>query len=546
MVAAVFDELAAEHPRRRFTVGITDDVTHLSLPVDDPFDIEADDVTRAVFYGLGADGTVSSNKAAIRIIGDATDLWCQGHFVYDSKKSGATTVSHLRFGPRPIRSTYQIRRAGFVAVHDPGFLERLDVLDVADAGATVLINTTVPPEQVWDSLPIDAQQLLVERRCRLYAIDAYRIAEEHGLGRRINTVMSTCFFALSGVLPRDEAIAAVKAVGRGHVGQARPRDRAPQRRRDRRHPGRPPRGRRWARPRRPSPSPCGPDGGARLRRERHPPAARGPRRPAAGERVPARRHLAHRHQPLREAGHRHRDPDLGAGPVRAVQPLLDDLPPRRDPHQGVRTRGRRRRPEQLPPRARGHTPSSRASSYVVQVAPDDCTGCGLCVEVCPAKDRSSRDARPSTWRPLPSTVTGSAIVRVLRVAARRGSHPDPRRVPDPGRCCRRCSSSPEPAPGAARRPYLRLLTQLFGDRLVIANATGCSSIYGGNLPTTPYTTGPDGRGPAWNNSLFEDNAEFGLGIRLGVDAQEGRARLLLGRLRRGAARPTRRRADRSL
>ncbi|MCB0963050.1 MAG: 2-oxoacid:acceptor oxidoreductase family protein, partial [Acidimicrobiales bacterium] len=211
MAKAVLDELAAAEPRRRFTVGITDDVTHLSLEVDDAWDIEADDVTRAVFYGLGADGTVSSNKAAIRIIGDATDGWCQGHFVYDSKKSGSTTVSHLRFGPRPIRATYLIRRASFVAVHDPGAIDRRDVLEVAAPGATVLLNSPMPPDQLWASLTRPAQEVLAERGCRLWTIDARAVAEAHGLGRRINTIMSTCFFALAGVLPHDEAIARVKA-----------------------------------------------------------------------------------------------------------------------------------------------------------------------------------------------------------------------------------------------------------------------------------------------------------------------------------------------
>ncbi len=286
MVKAALDELDADRPRTRFTVGITDDVTGLSLPVDEDFDTEPAEVTRAVFFGLGSDGTVSSNKASIKIIGDATEFACQGYFVYDSKKAGATTVSHLRFGPAPIRSTYQIRRAGFVGVHDPGFLDRLDVLDRAEPGATVLLNSTVAPDEVWASLPRDAQRTLVDRDCRLFVIDAYRLAEDHGLGRRINTIMQMCFFALSGVLAlgrRDRPRASVR--GRD-VGEAWPGGRSSQRRRDRC------RRRRHARDR--GTGGCGRHPVAasrrarrrsRVRAARHPLAVGGSRRPPPGERV---------------------------------------------------------------------------------------------------------------------------------------------------------------------------------------------------------------------------------------------------------------------
>jgi pyruvate-ferredoxin/flavodoxin oxidoreductase len=360
MVKAVFDEAGAEAPRTRFSVGITDDVTGLSLPVDDSFDAEPPGVTRAVFYGLGSDGTVSANKATIRIIGDATGHACQGYFVLDSKKAGSATVSHLRFGPAPIRSTYQIRRAGFVAVHDPAFVDRLDVLERADTGATVLLNTPVPAGEVWAGLPREAQATLLERGCRLFAIDAYRLAETHGLGRRINTIMQACFFALSDVLPIGEAIARMKDAVSATWGRRGPEvvrrntaaiddavaalhevpvptvvDASSARR-----------------PAVPDDAPEFVQRVTRLLLEGH-----GDRAP--GQRLPARRHLADGDQPLREAGHRLGPADLGAGSVRAVQPLLDDLPARRHPHQGLRPRRRRRRAAIVPFRPRGLHPRAR-------------------------------------------------------------------------------------------------------------------------------------------------------------------------------------------
>ena len=360
MVKAALDELDAERPRTRFTLGITDDVTGLSLPVDEDFDTEPAGVTRAVFFGLGSDGTVSSNKSSIKIIGDATEFACQGYFVYDSKKAGATTVSHLRFGPAPIRSTYQIRRAGFVGVHDPGFLDRLDVLERAEQGATVLLNSTVPPDEVWASLPRDAQQTLVDRDCRLFVIDAYRLAEEHGLGRRINTIMQMCFFALSGVLALDDATARVQASVAATWGKRGPEivrrnaaaiDAAAAAM----HEIAVPRGR----GRHPVASSRRARRRPRVRAARHPLAVGRSRRPSPGQRVPSRWDVADGNQPLREAGHRAGDPDLGIRPVRAMQPLLDDLPAHRHPHQGVRTRRRRRRARLVPVGARGLHPGAR-------------------------------------------------------------------------------------------------------------------------------------------------------------------------------------------
>ncbi len=531
MVKAALDELDAPAPRTRFTVGITDDVTGLSLAVDDSFDAEPAGVTRAVFYGLGSDGTVSANKATIRIIGDATDDACQGHFVLDSKKAGSTTESHLRFGPAPIRSTYLIGRAGFVAVHDPSFLDRLDVLDRADRGATVLLNTPVAPEHLWAGLPQEVQATLIERGCRLFVIDAHRLAESHGLGRRINTIMQACFFALSDVLPIDDAIARMKdevAATWGKRGSEVVRRNTA----------------------------AIDDAVAALHEvpiSSTVDAVRG-RRAAVPEGAPE---FVQRVTRLLLEGHGDRLP-VSAFPPDGTWPTGTSRFERRDialdlpiwepdlcvqcnrcsmicPHAAILTKvfdpaAAAGAPATFRSVPEGYTPELEGLSFTVQVAPDDCTGCGLCVEVCPARDRTRprrkainlrpaeehRDAEREAfafYRTLPD-VTRSRIPRTRSGLA----------LLEPlfefsGACA-----------GCGETPYLRLLTQLVGDRLIIANATGCSSIYGGNLPTIPYTTDAHGRGPAWNNSLFEDNAEFGLGIRLGADTLARRAHALLEQL----------------
>ncbi len=538
MVKAALDELDAEHPRTRFTLGITDDVTGLSLPVDEDFDTEPAGVTRAVFFGLGSDGTVSSNKASIKIIGDATEFACQGYFVYDSKKAGAATVSHLRFGPAPIRSTYQIRRAGFVGVHDPGFLDRLDVLERADESATVLLNSTVPPDEVWASLPRDAQQTLVDRGCRLFVVDAYRLAEEHGLGRRINTIMQMCFFALSGVLALDDATARVQESVAATWGKRGPEI-----------------VRRNA---------AAIDAAAAAMHEIAVPAVADTtrvRRPAVPDDAPE---FVQRVTRLLLEDHGDRLP-VSAFPPDGTWPTGTSRYEKRAialeipiwesdlcvqcnrcsmicPHTAILTKvfepaDADGGPASFRSVPEGYTPELEGLSFTVQVAPDDCTGCGLCVEVCPARDRTQPRRKAINMRPadehrvaereafafyeqipditrsrIPRTRSGLGLLQPLFEFS--------------GACA-----------GCGETPYIRLLTQLFGDRLLIANATGCSSIYGGNLPTTPYTTDARGRGPAWNNSLFEDNAEFGLGLRLGVDTLARRARVLLQRL---ASRPSRR------
>ncbi|MFN8105250.1 MAG: pyruvate:ferredoxin (flavodoxin) oxidoreductase [Acidimicrobiia bacterium] len=531
MVKACLDELGADTPRRRFTVGITDDVTHLSLPVDDGLDTEGYGVSRAVFYGLGSDGTVSSNKASIRIIGDSTPLACQGYFVYDSKKSGATTVSHLRFGPAPIRSTYQIRSAGFVAVHDPGILERRDVFARAAPGATLLVNLAVPPEEVWDRLPRRAQEAIVDKGCRLFTIDANRVARSSGLGRRINTIMQTCFFALADVIPVEDAIEAIKDSVRDTWGKRGPEvvrrnldaiDAAL----------------------------------AELHEVAVPEAATAP--PSQFTTIPegAPPFVATVTRALLEG---HGDalpvsvfPPDGTWPTgtsryekRAIAleiPIWEpDLCIQCNrcsticPHTAIVTKVFVATHAVKAPASFKHQPESHNADlagleYTVQVAPDDCTGCGLCVAICPAKDRKMPKRKALGMAPVAEhrddereafaffttipDLARSAIPRTPRTLALL-----PPLFEYSGACA-----------GCGETPYIRSLTQLFGDHLVIANATGCSSIYGANLPTTPYTTGDDGRGPAWANSLFEDNAEFAYGIRVGLDSLTSRAEVLLASL----------------
>ena len=528
MVKAVFDELAMAAPRSRFTVGIRDDVSGSSLPWDPAFDIEPDDVQRALFFGLGSDGTVSANKATIKIIGERTSMYAQGHFEYDSRKSGSTTVSHLRFGPRPIRSTYRVSRAQFIAVHDPEQLERRDLLAAAMPGATVLVNTAVPAARFFDALPREAQDRLIDRRCRVFVIDANAVAERAGLGRRINTVMQACHFWLSKVLPYEEALEHLKAAVAATYGR---------------------RGAEVVKR-----NTAALDAAVEQLQEVALPAAA----TTARRRAPALRGAAPDFVQRVTAALLEGNGDLL--PVSAFPPdgtwptgtsrfekraIAQEVPTWNEdlcvqcnfcsmicPHAAIQTKV-------YAPGALAGAPDGfksipqdiyeplQGTRFTVQVAPEDCTGCGLCIEVCPAKDRKqpSRKALMATpldairdreranfafYETIPSAPLGGVEVEKRSAALR---------LPlfeFSGACA-----------GCGETPYLRLLTQLYGDRLVMANATGCSSIYGGNLPTTPYTTNADGRGPAWANSLFEDNAEFGLGMRLSLDALAGKARALV-------------------
>ncbi len=531
MVKAVFDELAKDRPKNHFTVGIVDDVTHTSLPYDAEFDVEPDDVVRAVFFGLGADGTVGANKNSIEIIGEETDNYAQGYFVYDSKKSGAMTVSHLRFGPRPIRSAYLVRSANFVGCHQFSFLEKMEVLDLARPGGVFLLNAPFGPGQVWDRLPREVQEQLIAKRLKLYAIDALKVAKDTGMGGRINTIMQTCFFAVSGVLPRDEAVAQIKKTIEKTYGRK---------------------------------------GDEVVRRNfaavdhtlAHLHEVPVPDRATSGLRMPplvpgAAPDFVQRVTALMMAGKGDLLP-VSAFPVDGTWPVgttrwekrtIADEVPVWDPkvciqcnkcafvcpHATIRAKvyepaGLEGAPEGfLSSDYKG--PEFKGWKYTIQVAPEDCTGCHLCVVVCPAKDKSNPKRKAINMTPLRDVLERE-----------RDNYDHFLSIPDPPRDRVRqgeVKGSQFLLPlfeysgacaGCGETPYLKLLTQLFGDRLLIGNATGCSSIYGGNLPTTPYAANADGRGPAWSNSLFEDTAEFGLGFRLSIDGLTTQARTLLAGL----------------
>ena len=527
MVAAVFAELAAKAPRRHFSLGITDDVTHESLPFDADLDIEPDDVVRAVFFGLGSDGTVSANKSAVKIIAEETDLHAQGYFVYDSKKSGAVTVSHLRFGPRPIRSTYLVKRAGFVACHQFSFLERQDVLELAAPGATFLLNAPYGPDEIWRHLPREVQQQIVEKGLALHVIDAHHLARTLGMRGRINTIMQTCFFAISGVLPREEAIEKIKESIRKQYARK---------------------------------GPAVVDANvaavdatlAELHRVTVPTNDLNGREqpPTVALEAPP---FVQRVTAVMLEGKGDLLP-VSAFPVDGTWPLgtakwekrniAQDIPVWDEalciqcnkcafvcPHAAIRAKVYPTDEfEDAPPSFKGvpwKGHEYEGQHYTVQVAPEDCTGCSLCVMVCPAKDKSNPrhkalDMVPQA--PLRETERENFrffldLPEVDRTTVR-GDIKSVQLLEPLFEFSGACS-------GCGETPYVKLLTQLFGDRSVIANATGCSSIYGGNLPTTPYTTNADGRGPAWSNSLFEDNAEFGLGARLALDFQRTEAEALL-------------------
>ncbi len=528
MVMAVFGELAADQPKTHFTIGIYDDVSHLSLDWTEDAWSEPGDVVRAVFYGLGSDGTVGANKASVKIIGENTDLYAQGYFVYDSRKAGSQTVSHLRFGPRPIHSTYLIRQANFVACHQFSFLEKRDVLELAAPGATFLLNSPYGPDEVWDHIPGRVQRQIIDKDLDFWVVNGYQIAREAGLGGRINTVLQTCFFALSGILPQDEAVEAIKTQIRKNYGK---RGEVVLRRNfeavDRAVAG-------MAKVDVPS-EPTKPSEALTVV-----PAVA----PDFVKRVTARM--------LEGKG------DLlpvSAMPVDGTFPLGTTKWEKRSialeipiwdpeicidcarcalvcPHAAIRIKVFD--PEAIAGAPEGF-PTKEAVGrefegklLTVQVAPDDCTGCSVCVNVCPAKSKEEVKHKAINMEPKEDH-----LERERRNFDFFLSIPEPRRTElkyetvkgsqllDPlfefsGACA-----------GCGETPYLKLLTQLYGERLVVANATGCSSIYGGNLPTTPWAVGARGLGPAWSNSLFEDNAEFGLGMRLAVDQLEEDAELLV-------------------
>ena len=528
MVLAVFEALTATALKRRFTVGINDDLSGLSLPFDPAFrTAAAHDTFAAVFYGLGSDGTVSANKNSIKIIGDETDLYAQGYFVYDSKKSGAMTVSHLRFGPSPIRSAY-LTGAGdarFIACHQPLFLETHDLLVHAAPGAVFLLNTEVPADRVWASLPPAMQRQMVEKRIGFYVIDAYQVALEADMGRRINTVMQTCFFAISGILPQADAIAAIKhAVEKTYGRKGRRIAELNYRAIDKTL--------------------------ACLKKVEVPATADSAATPAIsspqvtefvrkmtlpliagkGDALPVSLFPADGTWPTGTAKYEKRNLAL------QIPVLETDLCTQCGkcvfvcPHSAIRAKAY---PAELAEAAPStfKTMKIRSKDYPAdwkmsyQVAPEDCTGCTLCVEVCPIRDKSnvSRKALNMAEQPplrAPEAENWDFFMKLPdydRRVAKRNTIPGSMLLQPLFEFSGACV-------GCGETPYIRLATQLFGDRMLVANATGCSSIYGGNLPTTPYTTNAEGRGPAWSNSLFEDNAEFGLGMRLATDKLADAAR----------------------
>ncbi len=530
MVKAVFDNLAVAKPKNHFTVGIVDDVTFTSLPVDDDFDIEPDDVFRGIFFGLGSDGTVGANKNSIKIIGSETDNYAQGYFVYDSRKAGSVTVSHLRFGPKPIRSSYLIKKAQFAGCHQWVFLDKYEIAEHLVPGGTLLVNSPFGPDEVWDQLPLEVQEQIVEKQLKLYVIDAYSVARDAKMGARINTIMQTCFFAISGILPRDEAIAKIKDAIKKTYGKK-------------------------------------------------------------GDEVvqlnfnAVDQTLANLHEvtiPDAITATRHRPPivpEEAPDFVKKVTAMMiagkgDLLPVSAFPPDGTWPSGttqweKRNIALEIPVwdeqlciqcnkcalvcphaaiRAKVYAPDKlkdapatfksvdykgadfKGYKYTIQVAPEDCTGCTLCMRVCPARDKTNPSHKALDMHPqMPLRETERENFAFFL------DLPDPDRTKIKfdvkgtqflhplfefsGACA-----------GCGETPYIKLMTQLFGDRALIANATGCSSIYGANLPTAPYTFNTDGRGPAWSNSLFEDNAEFGLGFRLAVDQNTAYARMLLQRL----------------
>ena len=530
MASGVLAELGRDGPRRRFTVGITDDVSGTSIPFDATLDIEPPGTLRAVFFGLGSDGTVGANKNSIKILGD--DRCAQGYFVYDSKKSGSETVSHLRFGPGPIRAPYLVAQAEFVGCHHFGLLRHDEVLRRAAPGATLLLNCPYPAAEAWDALARPVQQQIIDKGLSLYVIDASRIARELGLGERVNTVLQTCFFAISGVLEQNEAIARIKQAIEATYARRGPKvvaanlaavDRAVEM---------------LARVEVPSrvtshrePAPVVPEGAPEF--VRHVTAAM---MAGGGDELPVSALPADGTWPSGTAAYDKRNvSDLVAKwePELCIQCGNCSFV---CPHSVIRSR-------YYDASALEHAPASFPSAvlnarglpgarYTLQVYVEDCTGCALCVEACPvtAPTDPARRAINLAWRePLVGEEREHiAFFETLPVAERprvdfgtvRGTQFLTPLFEFPGACA-----------GCGETPYLKLLSQLFGDRAVVANATGCSSIYGGNLPTTPWTTDEHGRGPAWSNSLFEDNAEFGLGFRLAADHHTTVARDLLTGLR---------------
>jgi pyruvate-ferredoxin/flavodoxin oxidoreductase len=536
MVKAIFDELKRERPKNQFTIGIIDDVSQTSLDWDAGFRTDAHAETfQAMFYGLGSDGTVGANKNTIKIIGEETDWYAQGYFVYDSKKSGAITVSHLRFGPHPIRSTYLIagNDAKFIGCHQAIFLERYDMLVNAADNAVFLLNSPVPADQVWDTLPLKMQQQMLAKNIRFYLIDGNEVAEKSGMGKRINTIMQTCFFAISGVLPQDQAIAAIKHAVEKTYGKKGQRIvdlnfkaidetlagllQVPL-------------------PAQTSShfdilsniADSAPDFIRRVTGEII--AGRGDLLPVSAMPVDGT-------FPTGTAAYEKRNLALEIPVWETDLCTQCGKCPMVCPHAAIRSKIYATDALADAPDTFKHAamlgkdfPAGLSISY--QVAPEDCTGCGLCVDICPIRDKSNASRKALNMKPQatlrePESENWDYFLalpeydrRLLKTNTIKGAMVLQPLFEFSGACV-----------GCGETPYIKLASQLFGDRMVVANATGCSSIYGGNLPTTPWTKNAEGRGPAWSNSLFEDNAEFGLGMRVAIDKQAEQAGELLTSLR---------------
>ena len=521
MVKAVFDNLAAPGCKNHFTVGINDDVSGLSLPFDPEFSTESEKVVRALFYGLGSDGTVGANKNSIKIIGENTNNEAQGYFVYDSKKAGAVTISHLRFGPDPIRATYLVSSANFVACHQPIFLDRYDMLQSLVPGGTFLLNTAYGVDEIWDNLPRPVQQGLINKKIRFYVIDALSVAKATGMGSRINTIMQTCFFALSGVLPREEAIDQIKYTIKKTYGRKGEEvvqqniaavDQTLANLFEVKLPAQ-------ATSTRELPTPFTADAPAEIA------ATLGVIYGNRGEELPVGAFRPDGTFPTGTARYEKRN-------LAVEIPVWDEKTCIQCakcsaicPHAAIRMKVYDVAQLQGAPATFKSTdaraPEWKGMKWTLQVAPEDCTGCCLCVEVCPAKNKTEAKLKAINMRPQPPLRLTErdnfdfflALPELDRRKVKVGQLRQ-QQVMQPlfefsGACA-----------GCGETPYLKLLTQLFGDRIVAANATGCSSIYSGNLPTTPYAKDNHGRGPTWNNSLFEDNAEFGLGFRVSIDKQK--------------------------
>jgi pyruvate-ferredoxin/flavodoxin oxidoreductase len=530
-VKAVLDELKKPSPKNHFTVGIVDDVTHTSLDVDHGFSTEPDSVKRCLFYGLGSDGTVGANKNSIKIIGEDPQFYAQGYFVYDSKKAGAVTVSHLRFGPDLIRSSYLITQAQFLACHQWSFLERYNMLQFLQPGGVFLLNSVYGPTEVWDHLPVEVQKQIIDKKLRFFVIDAYKVAKETGMGARINTIMQTCFFNISGVLPSNVAIEKIKsAIKKTYMRKGEEVVQKNYRAVDQTV--------------------------ANLMEVKVPAVASSKIKmpPIVAAEAPE---FVHKVTAEIIAGRGDKLP-VSAFPVDGTFPTATAQWEKRNialeipvwypdlciqcnkctlvcPHAAIRTKvAEPKLLEKKPATFKSMKYKGKefdGQQYIIQVAPEDCTGCQLCVEVCPGKDKkepSKRALLMSPQMPLREAERENYAFfldlpevdrRLVKVDTVKGSQFLQPLFEYSGACS-----------GCGETPYYKLLTQLFGDRAIIANATGCSSIYGGNLPTTPFTQTKDGRGPTWNNSLFEDNAEFGLGYRLTIDQQTAYAKSLLKKM----------------